>query len=65
MASVTVSKSTTKAKPAVTASFTFSYKGTDRKGNTVQGEISGSSPAIVKAQLAKQGINAKSIIWFE
>lgn len=61
MASVTLSKSTTKAKPAVSASFTFSYKGTDRKGNTVQGEISGSSPAIVKAQLAKQGINAKSI----
>ena len=62
MASVTVSKSTTKAKPAaVSASYTFSYKGTDRKGNTVQGEISGSSPAIVKAQLAKQGINAKNI----
>lgn len=61
MASVTLSKSTTKAKSAVSASFTFSYKGTDRKGNTVQGEISGSSPAIVKAQLAKQGINAKSI----
>lgn len=61
MASVTINKSTAKAKVAAPVSQTFSYKGTDRRGNKVQGEISGSSQAIVKAQLTKQGINAKSI----
>lgn len=35
----------------------FAWEGTDRKGGKVKGEISGQSPALVKAQLRKQGIN--------
>lgn len=35
----------------------FAWEGTDRKGGRVKGEISGQSPALVKAQLRKQGIN--------
>lgn len=37
----------------------FIYKGIDRKGNKVEGEISGSSQALIKAQLIKQGIRTK------
>lgn len=36
---------------------TFSWEGTDRKGAKIKGESSGQSPALVKAQLRKQGIN--------
>lgn len=36
---------------------TFSWEGTDRKGAKVKGEMGGQSPALVKAQLRKQGIN--------
>lgn len=39
----------------------FVYKGTDRKGDKVQGETTGSSVALVKAQLVKKGINPKSV----
>lgn len=39
----------------------FLYKGVDKKGKTVQGEINSSSSALVKAQLIKQGIRAKSV----
>jgi type IV pilus assembly protein PilC len=35
----------------------FAWEGTDRKGGKVKGELSGQSPALVKAQLRKQGIN--------
>ncbi|MGA4319686.1 type II secretion system F family protein [Ectopseudomonas hydrolytica] len=35
----------------------FAWEGTDRKGAKIKGEISGQSPALVKAQLRKQGIN--------
>ena len=35
----------------------FAWEGTDRKGGKVKGEIAGQSPALVKAQLRKQGIN--------
>ena len=36
---------------------TFSWEGTDRKGAKIKGEMGGQSPALVKAQLRKQGIN--------
>ena len=39
----------------------FTYKGVDKKGKTVTGELSSSSSALVKAQLIKQGIRAKSV----
>ncbi|WP_374439897.1 type II secretion system F family protein [Pseudomonas panipatensis] len=35
----------------------FLFEGTDRKGSKVKGELSGASPALIKAQLRKQGIN--------
>ncbi|WP_444915759.1 type II secretion system F family protein [Microbulbifer sp. TRSA007] len=43
------------------AAVAYIYKGIDNKGNKVQGEISGTSPALVKAQLRKQGIIANRV----
>lgn len=40
---------------------TFQWQGTDRRGNKSQGEIDGSSLALVKAQLRKQGINPTKV----
>lgn len=40
---------------------TFTYKGIDKKGNKVGGEITGPSSAIVKAQLLRQGIRAQGV----
>lgn len=40
---------------------TFTYEGTDRRGQKVKGEISGKNMALVKAQLRKQGINAQKV----
>lgn len=47
---------------------TYAWEGTDRKGSKVTGELSGQNPALVKAQLRKQGINPgkvrkKSVSW--
>ena len=39
----------------------FTWEGTDRKGGKVKGELSGVSPALVKAQLRKQGINPQKV----
>ena len=39
----------------------FLYKGVDKKGKKVEGEITGTNPAIVKAQLLKQGIRAQNV----
>lgn len=36
---------------------TFAWEGTDRRGSKIKGEMSGQNPALVKAQLRKQGIN--------
>ena len=35
----------------------YAWEGTDRKGSKVSGELSGQNPALIKAQLRKQGIN--------
>lgn len=35
----------------------FAWEGTDKRGTKVTGELSGQTPALVKAQLRKQGIN--------
>lgn len=40
---------------------TYVWHGTDRLGRPAQGEIAGSSQALVKAQLRKQGIAAKTV----
>jgi type IV pilus assembly protein PilC len=62
MASVTTQKSKAPqiAKPSAVTN-TYTYKGVDKKGTKVQGEINSSSPAIAKAQLLKQGISANSV----
>ena len=41
-----------------TTSNTFAYKGIDKKGNKVEGEVNSTSTAMAKAQLMKQGIRA-------
>ena len=41
---------------------TFIYEGVDRKGTRVKGETSGKAPSIVRAELRKQGINAKKVV---
>lgn len=46
---------------ATAAAEVFVYKGTDKKGNKVEGEIKGTNTALVKAQLTKQGIRTKSV----
>ncbi|WP_323815324.1 type II secretion system F family protein [Cellvibrio sp. NN19] len=71
MAITTTAKSTsataTKSKAAATRAKqtptinTYVYKGVDKKGNKIQGEINGGSPTIVKTLLAKQGITARSV----
>lgn len=66
MATVTAQKTKTitrkTAAPKNTAvSSIYVYKGTDRKGNKIHGEVNGTSQAIVKAHLLKQGIIAKSV----
>ncbi|WP_250458528.1 type II secretion system F family protein [Microbulbifer litoralis] len=39
----------------------YVYKGVDSKGNKVEGEINGASPALIKAQLRRQGIIANRV----
>ncbi len=39
----------------------FTWEGIDRKGSKVKGELTGASPALVKAQLRKQGINPQRV----
>lgn len=46
---------------ATASNSVFIYKGIDKKGTKIEGEISGVSSALVKAQLIKQGINAKTV----
>ncbi|MGD8175545.1 type II secretion system F family protein [Marinimicrobium sp. ARAG 43.8] len=56
-------QSTTRRKAAgkSATTSTYTYKGLDKKGNKIDGEIEGVSPALVKAQLLKQGIRANNV----
>ena len=47
------------ANAAVATAYIF--KGVDAKGNKVEGEVSGTSPALIKAQLRRQGIIANKV----
>ena len=40
---------------------TFNWEGTDRKGNKTKGSMTGASPALIKAQLRKQGIKPNKV----
>jgi len=46
---------------ATSVSQVFVYKGVDKKGQKVEGEVSSTSPALAKAQLIKQGVMAKTV----
>lgn len=46
---------------ATSTSQVFTYKGVDRKGNKVTGELSSSNAGLAKAQLIKQGIRATGV----
>ena len=48
-------------KAAQQKSATFTYEGLDRQGKKVKGETSGKGAALVRAELRKQGINAKKV----
>ena len=39
----------------------FVWSGTDRKGQKVKGELNATNIAVAKAELRKQGINAKTV----
>jgi type IV pilus assembly protein PilC len=39
----------------------FAWEGIDRQGAKVKGELSGTSPALIKAQLRKQGVNPQKV----
>ncbi|WP_438958680.1 type II secretion system F family protein [Porticoccus sp.] len=39
----------------------YTYKGKDKKGKPIQGELKASNAVVAKAQLRKQGITAKSV----
>jgi len=39
----------------------YVYKGVDKKGQKVEGELTSSSPALAKAMLIKQGVRAKNV----
>lgn len=43
------------------AILTFGYEATDRKGQKIKGEITGTNIALAKAQLRKQGFNVQKI----
>lgn len=50
-----------KPKARTSTSSTYVYKGVDKRGSKIEGEVEGLSPAIVKAQLLKQGIRANQV----
>ncbi|EKN43918.1 MULTISPECIES: type II secretion system F family protein [Pseudomonas syringae group] len=39
----------------------FTWEGVDKKGGKISGELSGHNPALIKAQLRKQGINPTKV----
>lgn len=49
------------ATKKVDAILTFGYEATDRKGQKIKGEITGTNIALAKAQLRKQGFNVQKI----
>ncbi|MCG8673074.1 MAG: type II secretion system F family protein [Pseudomonadales bacterium] len=50
-----------KSKQATPKQATFTWEGTDKKGNKIKGETSAANSTIVRAELRKQGINAKKV----
>lgn len=46
---------------ATAQSQVYVFKGRDKEGKTIQGEMRGNNPALIKAQLRKQGILTRSV----
>ena len=46
---------------ATVKTHTYTWKGTDKQGRATSGEVQGSNQTMVKAQLRKQGITAKTV----
>ncbi|UTF59658.1 type II secretion system F family protein [Gilvimarinus sp. DA14] len=62
MATATATKtSKTRRNTKAITSQAYLYKAFDKKGKAVQGEISGTSPALIRAQLQKQGFVVKTV----
>lgn len=64
MATASLAKTTNKKQKAAKAQpkvFTFQWKGTNRDGKKTSGELRGTSPAEIKAQLKSQGVNPKIV----
>lgn len=63
MATATKAKPKAPAKkaPAVPKESKFTYEGVDRRGQKVKGEISSANMTVARAELRKQGINAKKL----
>ncbi|MES2825813.1 MAG: type II secretion system F family protein [Pseudomonadota bacterium] len=64
MASLTTAKPKTSTGVKVKAgviSHTYAYRGVDKRGTKIEGEINSTSPALAKAQLLKQGISVKTV----
>lgn len=60
MALAAAKKPVKKLKPAtkvkIEKTYTYSWEGSDKKGGKLKGELQGNNPAVIKAQLRKQGI---------
>lgn len=64
MATASLAKTSTKKQKAAKAQpkvVTFEWKGTNRDGKKTSGELRGTSPAEIKAQLKSQGVNPKVV----
>ncbi len=57
----TAAQTTSKKKPAEIKNATFLWEGVDKKGNKIKGETSAANMTVVRAELRKQGINAKKV----
>lgn len=51
----------TNKKSKITAIHTFKWKGINRKGSKVSGELQGETPNEIKAELRKQGVNVTNV----
>ncbi|MVF11189.1 type II secretion system F family protein [Ketobacter sp. MCCC 1A13808] len=61
MATATQAQPKTAKKAAPPKVQVFLWDGTDKKGNKVKGELSGTNMTLIKAELRKQGIVAKKV----
>jgi type IV pilus assembly protein PilC len=61
MATATKTKAPVKKAPKAVQDSTFIWEGTDRRGNVMKGEVSSANMTMARAELRRQGINAKKL----